>query len=65
MYVLHSLQGHASGFHDLINFLNLLKELLYLILFDRMVYITKWRQEIQSPNEIPNLFPSRFLNLQT
>ena len=33
MYVLHSLQGHASGFHDLINFLNLLKELLYLILF--------------------------------
>ena len=33
MYVLHSLQGHASGFHNLINFLNLLKELLYLILF--------------------------------
>ena len=33
MYVLHSLQGHASGFHDLINFLNLLKELLCLILF--------------------------------
>ena len=33
MYVLHSLQGHASGFHDLINFLNLLKELLYLILY--------------------------------
>ena len=36
MYVLHSLQGHASGFHDLINFLNLIKdvkELLYLILF--------------------------------
>ena len=33
MYVLHSLQGHASGFHDLINFLNLLKELLSLILF--------------------------------
>ena len=33
MYVLHSLQGHASGFHDLINFLNLLKKLLYLILF--------------------------------
>ena len=31
MYVLHSLQGHVSGFHDLINFLNLLKELLYLI----------------------------------
>ena len=30
MYVLHSLQGHASGFHDLINFLNLLKELYYL-----------------------------------
>ena len=26
-------QGHASGFHDLINFLNLFKELLYLILF--------------------------------
>ena len=24
MHVLHSLQGHASGFHDLINFLNLL-----------------------------------------
>ena len=35
MYVLHSLQGHASGFEDLINFLNLLKELLYLILFGR------------------------------
>ena len=35
MYVLHSLQGHASGFHDFINFLNLLKELLYLILFGR------------------------------
>ena len=33
MYVLHSLQGHASGFHDLINFLNLLKELLYLYHF--------------------------------
>ena len=33
MYVLHSMQGHASGFHDLINFLDLLKELLYLILF--------------------------------
>ena len=33
MYALHSLQGHASGFHDLMNFLNLLKELLYLILF--------------------------------
>ena len=32
MYVLHSLQRHASGFHDLINFLNLLKEILYLIL---------------------------------
>ena len=31
MYVSHSLQGH--GFHDLINFLNLLKESLYLILF--------------------------------
>ena len=31
MYVLHSLQGHVSGFHDLINFLNSLKELLYLI----------------------------------
>ena len=30
MYVLHSLQGHVSGFHDLIN---LLKALLYLILF--------------------------------
>ena len=34
MYVLHSLQRHASGFHDLINFLNLLKEILYLILID-------------------------------
>ena len=33
MYALHSLQGHASGFHDLMNFLNLLKESLYLILF--------------------------------
>ena len=33
MYVLHSLQEHASGFHDLINFLNSLKELPYLILF--------------------------------
>ena len=33
MYVLHSLQGSASDFHDSINFLNLLKELLYLILF--------------------------------
>ena len=33
MYVLHSMQGHASGFHDLINFLDLPKELLYLILF--------------------------------
>ena len=32
MYVLQSLQGHASGFHELINFLNLLKELLHLIL---------------------------------
>ena len=31
MYVLHSLQRHVSGFQDLINFLNLLKELLYLI----------------------------------
>ena len=33
MYALHSLQVHASGFHDLINFLNLLKELLYLIYY--------------------------------
>ena len=33
MYALHSLQRHDSGFHDLINFLILLKELLYLILF--------------------------------
>ena len=33
MYVLHNLQGHASAFHDLISSLNLLKELLYLILF--------------------------------
>ena len=31
MYALHSLQGHASGFHDLINFLDLFKELFYLI----------------------------------
>ena len=33
MLFLHSLQGHASAFHDLINFSNLHKELLYLILF--------------------------------
>ena len=33
MYVLHSLQGHASGFDDLIDFLNLVKELLYFTLF--------------------------------
>ena len=33
MEVLHSLQGHASVFHELINLLNLLKELLHLILF--------------------------------
>ena len=32
MHLLRSLQGHASRFHDLINLLNLLKELLYLIL---------------------------------
>ena len=32
IYSLHSLQGHASGLRDLINLLNLLKELLYLIL---------------------------------
>ena len=31
MYVLHSWQGHASGFHDLINFLNLLKLLLNIV----------------------------------
>ena len=31
-HVLHSLQGHASNFHELTNFLNLLKEILYLIL---------------------------------
>ena len=30
MHVLHNLQEHASGYHDLISFLNLLKELLYL-----------------------------------
>ena len=35
MSVLHSLQGSASGFRDLINFLDLLKELLYLILFGK------------------------------
>ena len=35
MSVLHSLQGPASGFCDLINFLDLLKELLYLILFGK------------------------------
>ena len=34
MYILHSLQEHASGFHDLINFLNLLNILQYSILFD-------------------------------
>ena len=39
MYVLHSLQRHASGFHDLINFLNLLKELLYLVLFGARSHI--------------------------
>ena len=33
MYVLHCLHEHASSLHDLINFLNLLKESLYLILF--------------------------------
>ena len=33
MSVLHSLQEHASGFHDLINFINLPKEFLYFILF--------------------------------
>ena len=33
MFVSHSLQEHVSGFQDLINFLNLLKELLYLMLF--------------------------------
>ena len=33
MHVLHCLQRLASDFHDLINFLNLLKELLYLTLF--------------------------------
>ena len=33
MYVLHNLQGHAFGFNDLAKFLNLIKELLYLILF--------------------------------
>ena len=32
MHLLRSLQGHASRFHDFINLLNLLKELLYLIL---------------------------------
>ena len=35
MYVLHNLQGHTSSFRDLINFLNLLAELLYLILLGR------------------------------
>ena len=33
MYILHSLQGHASRFLNLTNFLDLLKELMYLILF--------------------------------
>ena len=33
MHVLLSLHRHASGFRDLINFLNLLKELLHLMLF--------------------------------
>ena len=33
MCVLHSLEGHAFGFHDLINFLNLLKELQDIKLF--------------------------------
>ena len=40
MYVLNSLQGHASVFHDLINSLNLLRELLYLILFG--MFNTYW-----------------------
>ena len=35
MNVLHSLQGHASGFHELINFLNSLKEIEHLILFGK------------------------------
>ena len=35
MIVLHSLQGHASGFHELINFLNSLKEIEHLILFGK------------------------------
>ena len=30
MYILHSLHRHAPSFRDLINFLNLLKELLHL-----------------------------------
>ena len=33
MYILHRLQRHASGFHDFINFLNLLNKLQYSILF--------------------------------
>ena len=33
MYVLHRLHGHASSLHDLINFLNLLKGSLYLLVF--------------------------------
>ena len=33
MYILHSLHRHAPSFRDLINFLNLLKELLHLISF--------------------------------
>ena len=31
MFDLHSLQGHASGFHELINFSDSLKELQHLI----------------------------------
>ena len=33
MYDLHSLQGHASSFHELINFSNSLKELTALNIF--------------------------------
>ena len=49
MHVLHCLQGHASGFHELINFLNLLKELLYLILFGTS-------SQIFGPRYLPELF---------
>ena len=38
IYVLHILQGHASGFHDLTNFLNFLKDLLYLILLWSQIF---------------------------